>query len=193
MNTEFSDNEIRGSLTKSYIGEGIKKYRYIMDSLRGVDVSKDGDFQTRYNHFYRVQRRGKAWYAEYYSFMERNKNNKALGLEEILCHLYRCFERVEFSFSSKILATINPDMPIWDKQVMENAGLRLPPGADKKRKLEESIISYANLTAWYGEYMKSENGKRMIELFDASYPGASISDTRKIDFVLWQMRNAGGL
>jgi hypothetical protein len=189
MNIAFTDEKIHGGLTRSYIGEGIKKYLCIMNSLHDVDVSKDKDFQKLYNHFYRVRSRDKAWYGEYYSFMETNKKNASLtfgGIARRLCD--RC-GRIEVSFSSKMLATINPDMPIWDKYVTGNIGLSLPPGGDKDRRPEEAIARYAELAAWYGGYLKSDNGRRMTALFDEAYPGAAVTGIKKIDFVLWQMRD----
>jgi hypothetical protein len=186
---EFPRREIQNALKKTVIGEGLEKYRRIMETLHKVDVSRDPEFQRLYNHFYRVRSRPPEFYPAYYGFMEANKCGASLNFAKIVRHFYERFERIEVSFSSKLLATIRPDMPIWDSYVTGNIGLKPPSSEDKDRRLEESIARYAELTGWYAGYMKSENGKEMIALFDKAHPGVSISDAKKIDFVLWQMRD----
>ena len=117
LQSEFPIADIKAALEKTIIGEGLKKYRYIMDNLHTVDVSQNKDFQTAFNHFYRIVSRPPQFYTGYYDFLQRNKNNKAAAIEEILQHLHPLSGKVELSFSSKLLHTINPDFPIWDQYV----------------------------------------------------------------------------
>jgi hypothetical protein len=41
---------------------------------------------------------------------------------------------------------------------------------------------------WYNDYHKDERGQKIIELYDEEYPNTGITDIKKIDFVIWQIR-----
>jgi hypothetical protein len=36
------------------------------------------------------------------------------------------YGKLEASFASKLLATIDPNLPVWDKHVLRNTGLKAP-------------------------------------------------------------------
>lgn len=60
---------IRAALEKAR--KGILQYSELMRLLPAVDVSRDADFQRKYNAFYRVQRRQEVWYRSYYALMQQ--------------------------------------------------------------------------------------------------------------------------
>ena len=60
----------------------------------------------------------------FYTYFDSQKNNKMIKYDEIIDYFYSKTNRVEASFSSKMLATINPEMPILDSQVLLNMGLK---------------------------------------------------------------------
>ncbi len=48
---------------------------------------------------------------------------------------------------------------------------------------------YKKIMAWYGDFLKTENGRDCIAEFDKTLPGYTwLSDVKKIDFYLWNMR-----
>ena len=53
--------------------KGITQYLAIMDTVHRVDVSRDRDFQKRYNSFFKVRQRSSKWYEVYYAYLEANK------------------------------------------------------------------------------------------------------------------------
>ena len=89
---------------------GIDKYNFIIKKLSIRDISEDNDYQKIFNAFYVVRRNSK-WRKIYYEFFESQKNNKLLTFEIILRYLYEKTGQVEASFSSKLLSTVNPQMP----------------------------------------------------------------------------------
>ena len=105
---------------------GFDKYRQIMETVRKTDVSTDMDFQRTFNAFYRV-RRNAEWRKTYYDLFETVKDSN-LSFESILKAMYEVTGNIEASFSSKMLATINPDMPIWDRYVVQNLCLDMKKG-----------------------------------------------------------------
>ena len=146
--------------------------------------SEDPDFQKKYNAFYRV-RRDEAWRKEYYRLMStyREKGNASFGI--ILLRLFQATGRVESSFASKMLATLDADMPIWDSKVLKALQLRLK-GSKPEIKMPNAVILYDRICEWYKVFLQTEKAKNWIQRFDQAFPGhKSLSATKKIDFILW--------
>ncbi len=169
------------------IEPGLIKYQTIMDRFRRVDVSTDSDFQMLFNGFYRVRQRDEKFYETYYQFMEKHKKH-GTTFEKTLKHLHTELDRIEASFSSKLVATISPDMPIWDEFVLDNLTLKKPQ-QNSRNRFEDTILLYTQIHNWYRDYVKSPSGKQIIRVFDETYPRAGISDVKKVDFVLCQIRD----
>ena len=165
------------------VAVGITKYNKIMAQVYAIDVSADSEFQKFYNGFYRMRQRTADFYQTYYAFLEQNKGNPDLTFEEILTYLYEKTGAVHASFSSKLLATVNPNMPIWDKFVLQNLGLRTPYTYQKDR-LQKTVQLYQQICDWY----ESEQAKEKLREFNELFPNVDISDVKKIDFILWATR-----
>lgn len=169
------------------VGVGLNKYNNIMNKFNSVDVSNDADFQRSYKDFYRL-RGTNGFFREYYKLMENNKG-KYIKYEDVLRHLYAVGGRIEASFSSKLVATINPNMPILDSFVMKNLGLTTPEYTKtKESRIKETIENYNMIVAWYNRNLESQYGQEMIKLFNNKFPNSNITDVKKIDFILWQIR-----
>lgn len=168
------------------IEPSLRKYIKIMDLIYKVDVSKNAAFQKLYNGYYRVRQRKPEFYSKYYSFMESNKD-KGVSFRDTVLHLYREFGWIEASFSSKLVATINPDMPIWDSVILGHLHLHKPQYTSRDR-INKTIDIYGRICDWYQEFLHSSDGMHMIKTFDRAYPHTGISPVKKIDFILWQTR-----
>ena len=165
---------------------GFDKYKMIIEHVRKVDVSADLDFQRTYNGFYRI-RRNAEWRAAYYGLFEEIKNSSPT-FEQIIRALYRDTGNIEASFSSKMLATVDVNKPIWDRYVASNLCLNLK-GKTKDEQLECAIDLYNQMICWYEDFVKTENGKECIAEFNKILPDyAWMSDVKKIDFYLWSKR-----
>lgn len=181
---EFDRELIKEALAK--VKPGLKKYIYLRNMLKVVNVSTDGQFQKTFNGFYKMRQRPKDFYKIFYSFMEENKRNSP-SFEEILLYIYTHTGRVEASFSSKLVATINPDLPILDKFVLTNLGLSLP-GYHSKNRLEKVVSIYQEIIEWYKVFLNQEKVGEIIDMFDTVYPNSGITNIKKVDFIVWQIR-----
>ena len=165
---------------------GFDKYKQIMEKVRKTNVSSDSDFQRTYNSFYRV-RRNAEWREAYYGLFEKAKCISP-SFEFIIRAMYDATGNIEASFSSKMLATINVDMPIWDRYVVQNLCLTMK-GRTKEDQLNCAINLYDQMIRWYTEFLQTKNGKDCIAEFDRTLPGYIwMSDVKKIDFFLWSIR-----
>ena len=149
--------------------------------------SNSPDFQRTFNGFYRV-RRNEGWRHHYYSLFERAKAGR-YSFEMIITELYHLTGNVEASFSSKMLATIDPSKPIWDQYVLQNLGLALT-GKTQEEKLANAIHLYDQIEKWYKDYLTTAEAQENIEVFNRLLPEyAWVSDTKKIDCLLWSRRD----
>jgi hypothetical protein len=149
------------------------------------DVSTNEDFQRTFNGFYRV-RRSSQWRSAFFGLLESAKA-KTIDFPEALKEINRRTGRVEASFASKLVATLDPSMPVVDKFVLEYFDLPLPRWGLADREFK-TIGLYRDLCDRYGTFIKSPTGKLIRELFDGRYPCSEVSELKKIDLVLWQIR-----
>ena len=167
---------------------GLDKYRFLLEQVHKVDVSSDEVFQRTFNGFYMV-RRNKAWRKAFYDLFERVKLSNDVSFAYILEELYRLTGNLEASFSSKLLATLKPEMPIWDRYVVQNLNLKLPLNSDPRR-IQRTEKLYEEIVAWYGDFLQTDNARQCIGEFDKVLPDYSwLSSVKKIDFYLWSLRS----
>ena len=165
----------------------IKDYTEIISTFSARNLSTDHNFQKTFNRFY-VVRRNQAWRDVYYSFFEDNKHRKDLTFSEILYHLYDNTGQIEHSFSSKLLATINPEFPIWDSYVLNHIGLVLE-GRTKAEQLQNRVKLYDDIMLWYTDFLKTEDAKEAISIFDGIMPHYThLTPVKKIDYIIWGVR-----
>jgi len=179
------------SLVENIISQslGLDKYKTIIKNVKLLNVSIDKEFQKTFNHFYKV-RRDKQWLETYYEFFEENKNKSDLNFECIITHLYQKTGQIEASFSSKLLATVNPDMPIWDQYVLRNLDLKLK-GKTQDERLLNAIKLYSQLIEWYKKYLTTDNAKESIVLIKSlGSKFQFLTDTKIIDYLICGMRDA---
>lgn len=163
-------------------------YEYIMNQAYKANIARDNDFQKKFNHFYRIRRDSK-WREKYYEIFENNKTNKdEVTFENILCNIYVFTDKTEASLASKMLATINPEKPIWDSRVL--SFLNLKPKGKNVIELQDSMIEiYAQIEEWYRVYLATDEARENISLFDRLFPQYSwISDVKKIDYLIWGLK-----
>ncbi|CCZ21382.1 putative uncharacterized protein [Acetobacter sp. CAG:977] len=177
---------------KGNFKSAIETYMYqIQDELYNTDLSDDDkseEFIKVYADYYGMTRRGKDFCKEYFKIMEKLKGEINLDFETVFDRVYEIAHTDEVSFSSKMLHTINPDLPIWDSIVAEDHfGMK--------------VRYYKAYLREFNKYKLSKKGQYVIGLFDkicgdlfgkdsleANKAKACITDTKKIDFVLWQCR-----
>lgn len=178
--------EIINILRSESLRIGLEKYVWIQQHLFVTNVAKDKEFQRHYNGFYRVRQRKMEFYNYYYTWMENMKNCK-VTFEETLQYLSVNTGKYESSFSSKLVATINPEQPVWDTVVLGNIGLK-PPNPSCNNRAEKIVGLYYELENWYKSFLNTPEADNMISLFNETYPDTAITNIKKIDLILWQKR-----
>lgn len=94
------------------------------------------EFSRRFNGFYRV-RRGATWQARFYGYfgeLRAAQRERALpGYQVALAEVQRRTGKIEASFTSKMLATLDPSRAVLDRNVLRRLRLRLPHWYQRNR------------------------------------------------------------
>ena len=152
--------------------------------MNGIDDIDNPVYQKKYSGYYRV-RRNPDWKREYFRLMAdfRGRNNLTFG--EILLRLYQATGQIEASFSSKMLATLDANMPIWDSNVLKALKLRLK-GKNTEIRFSNAVVLYDCICSWHKTFLRTDQARELVERFDQEFPEyETMSATKKIDFILW--------
>lgn len=186
----MTQKEIKEAIKNA--SDGINQYIIIMDMLGKVNVSNNAEFQRLYNGFYRMRQLPAIWYQTYYSYLENNKNNINISFDNVLDELYQETAICSPSYSSKLVATINPNKPIWDKYILQNISLTPPRYGTYPARIPNTRAVYQSIVNWYADFLPSDDGRLYIEIFNRNVPvdvARKITDVKKVDFILWKKRD----
>ena len=163
---------------------GFETYKQIMVRMNNdASLVNDVDFQKKFDGYYKI-RKNAEWRRTYYELFEHIRNDNDPTFEYIIRKLYEC-GTVEPSFSSKMLATINPNKPIWDSNVLRNLGKTLY-GRTPEERLENAIQIYRDIESEIGDFINSQRGENYINEFNMMFPEyTDFNPYKKVDFYLW--------
>ena len=178
--------------------EKLEVYDFLQRSLAITNVATAHQFQEKYQEYYRLVidreddrcKRDQNWRRFYFSLLESEKGNRDVSFRTILEKLYRYNERcIEASFSSKIVATIRPELPVYDQYVAKNIGLDKPSCRDRLDRLEKWVDLYDHLQRVVFEMQTYAAFTELKTCFDERLPSYKhFTDVKKLDLFLWQHR-----
>ena len=177
--------------------DGLKAYTEIQAAIQNATERRDkicsavDSITDKYKNFYQLRRRDKIFIEKYFLIMKdafsgsvgkRNLSGDENALKETFCKiiskLHECGtytikatgERkhtFEISFTSKLLHTIDQNLPIWDSIVAED---HFKMSAGKEMTAEARWSAYKDYKDKFENYVNDENrGRILIELFDEKY------------------------
>lgn len=157
-------------------------YKDIMQCVNKANYYHNNDFRHKFNRFYRVRRNGE-WQNSFYDLFPRAMNYTD-GFAEMLDAMHKKTGCFEASYISKMLATVDCKMPIYDKNVLNFLGISVP----EKKTVENLTAIYEKITNKNSNYADSQKGKEYIGWFDDNLSDyKNISSTKKVDFLFWTM------
>jgi hypothetical protein len=142
------------------------------------------EFQRAFSSFYRV-RRNEEWKRNFFDIFATVAQNRHCTFEQILTAVFHKNRQVEASFCSKMLATINPEKPIWDRLVCEFiSGHGITLTGTPENKIDKAVELYGKIEKWYAENISQATD--LLRKFDQQFSAHSaIKPTKKIDFLIW--------
>lgn len=171
------------------VGKGLGQYLAIQKLVHRVNVATDKDFQRQFNGFYRV-RRNAEWRSCFYAMFERERKSKrARSFERLLREFHKSTGRIEGSFISKMLASLDDEQPVMDSIVLKHCGLHMPVYGTDEKRLRKIVENHDALRASLIWIRDSEVGRFLVSEFERKYSDAEISEVKMVDLVLWQTRS----
>ncbi|MET3527179.1 hypothetical protein [Phenylobacterium koreense] len=170
----------------------VATYRSIATGVASLDLRHEEaePLRRRFNAYYGV-RRNVAWRASFYERFEAAKNGPA-GSIDLFADIVRSLSaetgRVEASFVSKLVATIDPEYPIIDSVVRKWLGslTETPPF---KGGVDVVTAYYVWLTKFMREIVRTPEAQAWSKAFEATFPllpgEQPISQMKQIDFLIW--------
>ncbi|WP_297639148.1 hypothetical protein [uncultured Clostridium sp.] len=181
---KINEKEVLRALNRREMEIGIDKYEFIMKRFWHVDVRKDNEFKRVFIDFYKLINLNGKFLEIYFETLENHKTIEYTYVE-VLRILYKYSKKVHGSFASKLLATVDEELPIIDRFIKKHLELETYYSVGNVEKI---IAQYDEVKDLYSEFLNTEQSKRWIELFDEKFSDRNISDIKKIDFILWQIR-----
>ncbi len=171
----------------------LRTYMEILDAIRQDDFMATPEFRKTFNGFYRVRQKSVAWYDAYYKLMEEQKTANR-SFKNLLVCLEPIGGTIDVSFVSKMMAAVNPDLPIWDKYVLRRLGFlkqwEKMDGKDKALRINEADRIYQEMKNWYETFISNKDGKECVAVFDTALPNYKdkLTAVKKIDYLIWSKR-----
>src|SRR5215472_8719126 len=119
---EPTEEQVRIALSR--VRPGLTKYLWLQRQVRLCDVTANEEFQRTFCSFYRV-RRDSQWQSKYFALLESSKLG-GIDFPRALQEINLRCGKIEASFASKLVATLDPSKPVIDKFVLNYFGLQLP-------------------------------------------------------------------
>ena len=187
LTVSLTTQQIDSSLENAKIG--LAKYLNIqkrLNELTGKPLKNNADFRKSFNGFYRIRQKPASWYNAFYELFDESRS-QSIDFSTILRSLHKATDRYEASFASKLLATLNPQMPVIDSIVLKNLNTKLPYQSDPNR-FDSICLLHEEINRCYTEYLQSTQGRYLVGQFQKAYPNVEISEVKMLDLVLWQSR-----
>ena len=173
----------------------IKPYISLIRDLHEKNVSADEEYRKKYSWYWALNGAGlgKEFRDAYFCELERLKGSKA-DAETVEAVARRLWDvpvngsgrrSLQFSFASKLVHVINPDLPIYDSRVEDFYFLPPTPASGK---LEAKMESYRFLVEEYDRVLAGGTLEPSIEAFRRKFAveSACYSDVRVIDTLIWK-------
>lgn len=177
-------------------------YAQIMNKVQTVNVSVDQNFKDTFCKYYGLNGfTDLSFQNDFFDYMERIKSNNPLpSYRNVMEQLWKRTKRVDYSFSSKLLHTLDPGSPILDRHVLRLLGFEKKGSGKPESRIDYYSDVYETVKAEYAQITEAlKNGCtskicNALRTLDSKYPkGSYLSTARKIDCLLFRLRNYRGM
>jgi hypothetical protein len=187
----FSNREL---ILEKIDDESIDIYEFLLERNKHGNITKDFLFQFVFRSFYGVDRAvfNPDWKKAFFQLMEEVKRNNDIDIRLIGNKLYKIQTRVgtnslQFSFITKLINLNDPNRPIYDSFVARAFSFNPPQGRDLCNKIERLIKFYSEIESTYRWLSEDETMRAILKDFDNKFPLNKITDSKKIDFIVWTL------
>jgi hypothetical protein len=174
--------------------EPIAVYRLLSSEFAKGGVDKNPLFQFVFRSYYRLDNAGltPAFKARYFELMENARVTEVIDLQAIATDLYRFKslrdrKTLQFSFITKLAATVSPHYPIYDREVGKALGFSPP---DQLRDFDKRLGIYLQFYGWlrrlYTDFIAARTLRSAEAALVAKYSTAKhVPPMKALDFLFW--------
>jgi len=167
----------------------VPDYDSLMCAFRNTDVATDEEFQIRYATFWGFHPGASPeWRTEYFRLLQRIRRNGSTPDLEQICNQTRGTRRdtpsVEFSFATKLVHMVDPESPIYDRNVRAFYLLKDPNGKPDTR-VAYCLQVYDHLVTEYERIRKQHLLDKSIKCFQRELQPRTFTDVKIIDSLIW--------
>ena len=177
----LNNTETAGKIIENIDRESVDVYLFIQSEFNKGDISTNYPFQFVFRLFYGMEGVGltKEFKKRYFELL----NTRETDLRKILMGFMQSQKKVQLSFATKLLHTVDNNQPLYDGNVRIALGLKQPKAGD----IESYVSTYEKLKE-YTSKLLSEDMNIVKEFRNHFKVGIEkISDCKVMDFILWSL------
>lgn len=186
--------EIYDKIIESLPKTSVPVYDYIQKEFKKGDIKNNMVFQYVFSSYYGLNNAGLtyAFRTLFFEIMNDSINEEKIDLNDVVLKLWEERNRkgkksVQFSFTTKMVHTINNKYPIYDNQIAYLFGFRQPYHIkDFNKKMAVYSKQYDEIKYSYENILKRDMLGSIIGGFRERYNKYQISDIKILDFIFWQ-------
>ena len=172
--------------------ESVEVYNFLQEQFQHSNVEENYLFQFVFRSFYRLDNAGltSEFKTEYFKILQECRQDKVFDFEKILKRLYNFPNRkgqntLQFSFVTKLLNTIDNNLPIYDSEVAKMFCVTRPYVTDFNKKLDTYIDQLQCFQNCYEEVLYKNLLPTTLEKFNQRFANSNLSEMKKLDFIFW--------
>jgi hypothetical protein len=133
----------------------------------------------------------KEWFLDFFTLLESQKHNMSITMPEVFERFHSVHNRFEFSNSSKFVATIRPELPVFDSKIRKNLKLSNPSSKLPSVRFPQTVKVYGQLNDEMTKMLSNRLfTSDILPRFDSTFPDfAHFTPMKKLDLMLWQLRS----
>ena len=176
--------------------DSVDVYDYIQKQFNNGDVASNTAFQKAYNSFYRLNSAGltKIFKSNYFRLLQEKRSMNVFNrvkIKDILLELYkykntRGLNCIHFSFTTKLIHTIDNGFPIYDSNIKKVFGLKGPYNYyDTIERINIYLKQHKTIDSIYSQIIEENLLENTIQLFELKFSNYSLSKIKILDFIFW--------
>ena len=175
--------------------ESVDVYRFLQQRLATADPAEDRLFQFLFRSFYRIDNAGLTpeFKTRFFEILRDAKIAGAVTIADVVRSLHLLPNRkgqtsLQFSFATKLAASIDSTVPIYDKEVAGIFGFRAPYTTRSfEQRLAEYLEFHAELASLYEAIVAEDRLRGARSLFRQLYAASpsTVPETKVLDFIFW--------
>ncbi len=171
--------------------ESIDVYLSLKNEYKKGNINKNYLFQFVFKSYYRLDQAGLGdnLKIKYFELLFKKESNLSNILEELYkIKTERNLRAIHFSFSTKLLHTIDNNNPIYDSEIAYILNKKVK-GKTKKQKIKSCLKIYKEIKDLYQELLKDKKIEQLIKKFKQKFSlkNNEISNIKVLDFIIWSL------